>query len=200
MVGNRRVERRVSCSQSRRVTVSLVPVSGPPGSRTPRLLFAGQVLYQDELAAQSRRRIAAAACGRLGSLPSMLTLWTCQVLPGTFTPEGGARRDAASRTLIQLALEASSLTAGSSLCKRKTALRGYPLGRSPSAPPRGYMATTPVLGWLSSRDMAARDSVHGFSYPCRVALICQNVMPLWYGPLPVHDNGLLPSSPLMILR
>jgi len=63
----------------------------------------------------------------------------------------------------------------------------------------GYMATIPVLGWLSSRDMAAIDSVHGFSYPCRVALICQNVMPLWYGPLPVHDNGLFPSSSLMLL-
>jgi len=63
--------------------------------------------------------------------------------------------------------------------KMKTAPRGFPLGRSPSAPPRGYMATIPVLGWLSSRSMAAEDSVHGFSYPCRVAVACQNVIALW---------------------
>ena len=41
------------------------------------------------------------------------------------------------------------------------------------------MATIPVLGWLSSRSMAAEDSVHGFSYPCRVAVACQNVIALW---------------------
>jgi len=61
----------------------------------------------------------------------------------------------------------------------KNRLRGFPLGRSPSAPPRGYVATTPVLGWLSSRSMAAPDSEHGFSYPWRVALVCQNVMSPW---------------------
>ena len=50
VVGNLGVEPSLPCSQSRRVTVSLVPgnacMRGPPGTRTPCLLFAGQVLFR----------------------------------------------------------------------------------------------------------------------------------------------------------
>jgi hypothetical protein len=122
---------------------------------------------------------AATASGRLGSLPfdahaMDLSSTARHVHPGGWCSQG--RRESnphsagfgdrpPSRWLIPM--------------KMKTAPRGFPLGRSPSAPPRGYLATIPFLGWLSSRSMAAPDSEHGFSYPCCVAFACQNVMSPW---------------------
>lgn len=101
---------------------------GPPRIRTEILLLARELLCQLELAAQGRRDDATAARqGAQGPCPVNAHAMDVSM----FKPVREARRDAASRTLIQPVLETGSLAAGSSLWQMKTA-RWFPCGRLPA--------------------------------------------------------------------